>query len=56
LGEYLYQMELEREKMLKPDLKEFRFEYWKLRGKGYWLFRVCNFLTYLQSKFTLILN
>ncbi len=27
LGEYLYQMELEREKMLKPDLKEFRFEY-----------------------------
>ena len=27
LGEYLYQMELEREKMIKPDLTEFRFEY-----------------------------
>ena len=27
LGEYLYQLELEREKMLKPDLSEFRFEY-----------------------------
>lgn len=27
LGEYLYQLELEREKMLKPDLTEFRFEY-----------------------------
>lgn len=27
LGEYLYQLELEREKMLPPDLSEFRFEY-----------------------------
>lgn len=27
LGEYLYQLELEREKMLKPDLTEFGFEY-----------------------------
>lgn len=27
LGEYLYQLELEREKMLTPDLTEFRFEY-----------------------------